>query len=33
MAIIDANYILRYLLNDIEEQAVVASNIIENTKS
>ncbi|QEN05607.1 PIN domain-containing protein [Thiospirochaeta perfilievii] len=32
MAIIDANYILRYLLKDIEEQYIISSNIIENTE-
>jgi predicted nucleic-acid-binding protein len=30
MIIIDANVILRYLLNDIEEQSLEAANLIEN---
>ncbi|MFP4697411.1 MAG: PIN domain-containing protein [Eubacteriales bacterium] len=30
MAIVDANYVLRYLLDDIGEQSRQAANIIEN---
>lgn len=30
MEIVDANYILRYLLKDIEEQYLQASSVIEN---
>jgi predicted nucleic-acid-binding protein len=32
MAIVDANYILRYLLNDIDEQSQEAARIIEDEK-
>lgn len=32
MKIVDANVVLRYLLNDIEDQAIIATNYLEQQK-